>query len=460
MGYVTQSRTLPSKFDLKWKFDHLISFPYSSSGDLVVTGYGGGFQTTTSFRTGRRAVGRDELEEDLLTSSSFSEFRSNLKREYKRDVPQDVFDNGHTFDTVKSFCSVLAPSRFKLVSADGRNVYNGPLVVNYTNIELGQGGSDPLKPVPPVQNFDAYGPLAIKRTIPTRSPANLATALGELVKDGIPTIVGSALQRHGAQKPLTSSADEYLNWQFGWAPIIGDLQDTLGAVVNSHELISQYERDSGRIVRRSCEFPEEILFNQTWTKNVDLYNPPSAPSSDWQSIFGLDASFNRGRVRMTQSDRLTRKVWFSGAYSYFLQQDRSAGVVEYVKKAKHLLGLEITPEVIYDLAPWTWLADWNFVIGDNIANATALGQDGLVIRWGYLMCQSTYTREITMVGAYSSSGSPLPPIRMMLSSIRKQRIRATPFGFGLNPTSFTGRQWSILAALGLTKSSRGLQSGD
>ena len=34
---------------------------------------------------------------------------------------------------------------------------------------------------------------------------------------------------------------------------------------------------------------------------------------------------------------------------------------------------------------------------------------------------------------------------------RKQRSVGSPFGFGLSPGDFSARQWSILAALGLTR---------
>jgi hypothetical protein len=40
---------------------------------------------------------------------------------------------------------------------------------------------------------------------------------------------------------------------------------------------------------------------------------------------------------------------------------------------------------------------------------------------------------------------------------QKRRIKSTPFGFGLSPGSFTARQWSILAALGMTRGPRSLR---
>jgi hypothetical protein len=42
----------------------------------------------------------------------------------------------------------------------------------------------------------------------------------------------------------------------------------------------------------------------------------------------------------------------------------------------------------------------------------------------------------------------------------KERIRATPFGFGLNLSALDARQWSILVALGMTKGDRALRLTD
>jgi len=34
--------------------------------------------------------------------------------------------------------------------------------------------------------------------------------------------------------------------------------------------------------------------------------------------------------------------------------------------------------------------------------------------------------------------------------VKKERAKATPYGFGVDPATFSEWQWSILAALGLT----------
>lgn len=161
---------------------------------------------------------------------------------------------------------------------------------------------------------------------------------------------------------------------------------------------------------------------------------------------------------MSETVTLQRRIWFSGAYTYHLHDGDSSSqkLKGFEQKFNHLFGLRLTPEVIWNLAPWSWLADWNFNIGSNISNATALSQDGLVMRYGYLMCDTVVTRSSTLRGAFTTTGT-LPPFTTSFVQHRKERVKATPYGFGLNPASFNGRQWAILAALGMTKTPSSLR---
>jgi len=36
----------------------------------------------------------------------------------------------------------------------------------------------------------------------------------------------------------------------------------------------------------------------------------------------------------------------------------------------------------------------------------------------------------------------------------KKRVKATPYGFGLDTDAFTPRQWAILGSLGISRGSR------
>lgn len=154
---------------------------------------------------------------------------------------------------------------------------------------------------------------------------------------------------------------------------------------------------------------------------------------------------------MSEELRTQRTIRFSGAYTYHLQSDNNHlnKLKAYEQRFNHLIGTRLTPSTLWELAPWSWLADWKFNVGDNIANAVALQNDGLVLRYGYLMVTTIQDHTFTLTGPKFKNGTQ-GPYRITFTQVSKQRYRATPYGFGLNPASFDLRKWSILGSLGLT----------
>jgi peptidoglycan/xylan/chitin deacetylase (PgdA/CDA1 family) len=144
------------------------------------------------------------------------------------------------------------------------------------------------------------------------------------------------------------------------------------------------------------------------------------------------------------------KRYFKGAFTYYLPSDyESRNKVEeaafYLDK---ILGLQLTPEVLWNLTPWSWAADWVGNFGDVLANVSDYATDGLVLRYGYMMEHSiskvTYTiPDIPALGGRTLTQTHFREV--------KKRVPATPFGFGLTFDSFSTKQKAILAALGITK---------
>jgi hypothetical protein len=113
-----------------------------------------------------------------------------------------------------------------------------------------------------------------------------------------------------------------------------------------------------------------------------------------------------------------------------------------------LLGTRLTPEVLYNLTPWSWALDWIVDLGAVIGNISAFLADGLILQYGYIMQETVISDIYTLTGA--TCGNRPVQLYQTLGTIQKLRRKATPYGFGLNPNAFSDRQWAILAALGLT----------
>lgn len=291
--------------------------------------------------------------------------------------------------------------------------------------------------------LDAFGSVAIANSLPTNPVAGLAVTLGEL-REGFPKMIGSSLFRKG--KPLSNAGDEFLNWEFGWKPLIADFRKWLHALKKADELWDQFVRDSGRRVRRDYYFPKstEVLASSV-TNSVPSavgHIQPGLWPGNPSVTFPLYTEIIRERNR-----------WFSGAFTYYLDDDPSVRGMwkREIRRLQHLYGLSVTPDVIWNLAPWSWAADWIANTGNIVTNVSRFAQDGLVMPYGYMMELSVIQHTYRMRDL-KPKGYHIPDLTQVLRHTVKYRRKATPYGFGLDEDSFTPRQWAIIAALGLTRS--------
>lgn len=288
------------------------------------------------------------------------------------------------------------------------------------------------------QELFARGGTAIKQTLPTRSTSSLGIALIELMREGVPSLVGSQLRREGLN--TRSVGGEYLNYQFGWQPLVSDIVSILDTVRRSADILTEYHRLSGQHIRRRREFDE--------VKTVDEFYGGTTFTGSCSDSFLYESYGARPHVVRT----MTTKDWFSGAYRYHLPygDDLLSKIRLWEAEANRLMGIRITPELLWNATPWTWLSDWFVSIGDVISNISHIGQDGLTLHYGYIMRTTTVEAEVRLPGV-RLKGSPFE-CSERVKLVRKVRRQASPYGFGITPEALTPLQWSILAALGATRS--------
>lgn len=297
----------------------------------------------------------------------------------------------------------------------------------------------------------AKGGTAIARCKPTNSIANLAQALIELKRDGMPALTGANLKnvtfnkKLPARKRLEGAASEYLNSVFGWTPMGSDIDSFAYAAEHSGELWRQYQKDAGKWVRRSYKFPLERTTDtlQVVPNTVDPYGFASPVYRQSQGTYTL-------------TRHVQRRTWFSGAFTYHLPERTGYAALDKVlslaSQARYLYGLSIDPATAYAVAPWSWLIDWFVNLGDVISNLTSLSYDGLAMPYGYIMEHVTVTDVHQLTGieyAYGTQG-PQPRVICYVTET-KQRLAASPYGFGVTWDSFSPSQLAILAALGISR---------
>jgi hypothetical protein len=360
----------------------------------------------------------------------------------KRKLGAAIGDVGGNFYTVKQYASCEG----RIVSWRSNAIIGGFIDRSVTYDGFLLPYPLPVAFPPDASSSDgalnAYGTKAISAVKPTNALVDLSTALGELVKDGAPNKIGAELWRAGTAKALSHAlGNEYLNVEFGWKPLVGDIRNTMNAIIQADTVMRQYERDAGRLVRRRYDFPSE--HSKVETVSHDRVN---AFTGYDDSSLRTSASL-QGRVLRTRETSIKR--WFSGGFTYHLPFGADGRVP--VNQARKVYGLSLKPSTLWNLAPWSWAVDWFVPIGDLIGNLEDWASDGLVLRYGYIMEHSIVRDTYTFDGPTGFLASDRPSQIFQTTEVKKRR-QASPFGFGLPWSGLTPRQLAIAAALGLSKS--------
>jgi len=320
--------------------------------------------------------------------------------------------------------------------------YSGPLYFQMSNTQMKNLLMKDL-PWPDIASMEAemlaQGASAIKLTNPMKSNNQILLSLAELYREGLPKMVGLSLIRN---QNLKDFGHEYLNVEFGWAPLVSDIMSLSETVIKFNEQLAQLYFHNDKDLRRRFSFGTE--------KRNDRVSTPSTVSV----LPGRPPMFrNQKTLAVLNFDReLTQETWFSGAFRYYVPggDELDEFLARTSAEAAYLLGLRPSPELLWNLLPWSWLLDWFTNIGDVLSNISYIGQDGLVLRYGYIMRHTRISAVVSAQGDITPLGRSTP-VTEHISLDRKARRSASPYGFGLPPSVFTQKQWSILGALGLTK---------
>jgi len=310
----------------------------------------------------------------------------------------------------------------------------------------------------------AQGTLGWNRRKPTRPLGGLGQAIAEL--HDLPKLPGllkmkdaarlmhkehrsrfSNMSRHkgGVGNYLGS---EYLNWAFGWLPLVKDIKDLADNVKNLQPHLAQLIRDNGQPVRRKGKV------NKTTSTSVLTRTPSTA-----LAFPSLDSRLIEAPFTSVKTTTVSQEYWFSGRFRYYLHPKGAQWALDKIQipsredyqLSRILFGIDFTDlHLYYELMPWSWLVDWVVPVGQIIDNLVNDSADNLVADYAYIMAHlSQNDQEVTqgkLVGG--------PPFSCSYSRLTetKQRRYASPYGFGVSLTALRPAQLAILAALGLTRS--------
>lgn len=414
-------------------------------------------QAVYSYRSG--ASYDPDLDPIFMATTRSAQFQ---ELSWAADRSMSDYDTGHLFSK-RSLC-VDYPAPVSIER--GRVFSHAPRVPNHffwqnaNPFPCGSGiyqiTGDPRPPAATRKVIEAYGTEAISATRPNKPAASVSQFIGEVAKDGFPALTGMALAfaNGGLSK---RAASEYLNVQFGIKPFISDLKSFYKTVKNFNRIITQYERDQGRLVRRQHFMQKPIENSTSSEKRPDArYGAPN--SSFYQRNHENFYCIATGSKQCTRTESFS----FSGGFMYYIPQDEGiiSELIQIERKLDRLLGTKITIEVLWNVAPWSWLIDWFTNIGPLLGNYEAFQDDKLVLKYAYATRKASHTHvahwgwdprsylQVTNTNEFS----------LTVQLIETARERATPYGFGFDLGSLSEYQWSILGALGLTLGPGALRS--
>lgn len=323
-----------------------------------------------------------------------------------------------------------------------------------------------------VLGLNAQGTDFIDKARPERPIASFGQFLIEL-RD-LPQLPLFLKQR---AKRFSDLGGEYLNVEFGWKPFLKDLRS---AYAFQQRFKKRYEflvRNNGVPIRRRtkkvvtindpvvlCEGsltkPWGHLGNEDIGGNLLLSG--YVVGGPMGSLYDYSGALYQGQCDYQYRTILTTTVWNCGTFEYYVPD---IGSDHWTDKAKSIMsGLEVTPGVLYDVIPWSWLVNWFSNVGQIVHNLT----DAKLANEALTNCYSMYTEKLVHEVEISThwegiaSGIVDTPSRLVIpagsdslvysrAEINKLRHQASPFGFGVPREAFSASQWAILAALGIAQ---------
>jgi len=240
-----------------------------------------------------------------------------------------------------------------------------------------------------------------------------------------------------------------LSIALGWLPMKGAIEDFIDAYSKLDERLQQLIRDAGRPVRRKLD-PKKVTDSENQSSPVQSWTQRwSNGYSAGLSTFGLVTQCFGGESYRDVLVEKTSKTWAVGKFRYVLPPGPKNA--EWTHKMRmRLLGNNVTPSAVYELTPWSFVADYFTDFGEFMKAVSPGVADRLICDYAYIMKETSWKSTTEAVGGLYTSPNKTSSIRAsyVTEYTRKLRVAASPFGWGLKESDLSDSQKAILAGLG------------
>lgn len=410
---------------------------------------------------------------------------------YHREVSHLLRSTGHQLvdgrrlgnDPFHVYRELERPGTSRPLSGLAQEILGEPAMVPLTwKLSFGRGlyGYDytydydyPLPDVDPppfgdyVLGLNDFGTTAIERTRPGNPIASLGQFIGEI--HDLPQWPKILYHR---SRYLRDIGENYLNIEFGWKPFISDIRKMYRytQVVNGRLL--QLIRDNGLPIRRTRKevSDETSTIYELYESHTPFgpYGPDVGRGTGFDAryyltgpSFDLFGSSMPGTARFKWSQQNVVETRFSGTFRYYVPD---IGSLRWTNAAKlALMGGDLSPSLVWEIMPWSWLFDWFANLGSIISNLSANAVENEVLSNAYVTKHILVRDKIDVDVTWDYYHQPYPELEVfpgdgtvsyLHEKETKLRQPSNPFAFGTpwaDWSSFSYRQLALLAALGITR---------
>lgn len=241
---------------------------------------------------------------------------------------------------------------------------------------------------------------------------------------------------------------EYLNVEFGWRPFVNDLQQMYNLWKTIDRQMAQIIRENGKTIHRKTTLEDDTSTSQTGFSNATPFT----------NVAGAPPAIMPGATQYSLVTRTYTRVWYSAAYRYWIP-DVSSSLWDARARAA-LFGVLPTPELLWNVLPWSWLVDWFSNVGDVVSNLSPNAVDNLVASYAFVM-KHTIVEGFAQASVFAAAPAPGSIYHYggfdgAFWSRRKTEVKVrvggdNPFGLGVTVGDLSNRQLGILAALGISR---------
>lgn len=303
-------------------------------------------------------------------------------------------------------------------------------------------------------DVSSYGATGWSKFKPGKPAADLGVFLAEM-KD-IPRMMQQAARFFKGLSPKALKGAKYkgqrysaarkageasLSVQFGWMPFLSDMCKFYNAYKTFDDRIKRIIKYNGRWERRGGT----VLASED-NEGGNEYTYATYFSPAYSSML-----YSLSSCRCTRERSTSRNIWFEAAFRYYIPEYKFRDSKWRANAVRQMFGGTISPSVLYEATPWSWLVDYFSNMGDVVSNLSDGILEDLVAKYAYIMGTTETQEKHSHFARGATSG--VVSLDTTYRWTCKTRMGANPFGFGLTMGDLSLRQSAILASLGLSRSS-------